>query len=107
MLPWYVWQSMIDGMLYHIFHDLLMSVSVMPAARIAMDSFFKLEHAREEIECLNIEIRRVLTHMHDEDKFLQYKESVVWPTNPSLAHQIYIHQMEKGRFTEFHRKRFS
>jgi len=78
-----------------------------PAAQVAMDSFFKLEHAREEIERLNIEIRRVLTHMRDEDNFLRYKESVVQPTDPSLAHQIYIHRMEKGRFTEIHRKRFS
>lgn len=78
-----------------------------PAARVAMDSFFKLERAREEIQRLNIEIRRVLTHMRDEDKFLRYKDSVTRLTDPSLAHQIYIHRMEKGRFMEIHRKRFS
>lgn len=72
-----------------------------------MDSFFKLERAKEEIVRLNIEIRRVLTHMRDKDKFLRYRESIVQQTDPSLAHQIYIHRMEKGRFVEIHRKRFS
>jgi hypothetical protein len=56
-----------------------------------MDFFFKRECAKEEIVCLNIEIRRVLTHMRDKDKFLQYRESIVQQTDPSLAHQIYIH----------------
>lgn len=78
-----------------------------PAARLTMDSFFKIERAREEIERLNIEIRRVITHMRDEDKFLQRKESVVRQMDPSLAHQIHILRMGKGRFIDVHRHRFS
>ena len=87
--------------------DIRLRAWAKPAARLAMDSFFKIERAREEIERLNIEIRRVITHMRDEDKFLRYKEHAVQQTDPPLAHQIYIHRMEKGRFTEVHRSRFS
>jgi len=78
-----------------------------PAARLAMDAFFKMERAREEIKRLNIEIPRVITHMRDEGKFLQRKESELQPTNPALAHQIQLRRLERERFTEVHRVRFS
>ncbi|KAJ7188454.1 hypothetical protein C8R46DRAFT_834724, partial [Mycena filopes] len=34
-----------------------------PAARLVLDTYFKLERADEEIERLNIEIRRLVTHI--------------------------------------------
>jgi len=68
---------------------------------------FQARTCEEEIERLNVEIRRVITHMRDEDKFLRYKESVVQQTDSSLAHQIHILRMEKGRFVEVHRHWFS
>jgi hypothetical protein len=43
----------------------------MHAARQAMDGYFKLLRAEEEIARLNIEIRQFLTFMHDEDAELR------------------------------------
>jgi len=65
-----------------------------PAARLAMDAFFKMERAREEIKRLNVEIPHVITHMRDEGRFLWRKESKLRSTNPALAHQIQLHRLE-------------
>ncbi|KAJ7797083.1 hypothetical protein B0H14DRAFT_2390128 [Mycena olivaceomarginata] len=40
-----------------------------PAYRLAMDHYFKILRAREEIKRLNIEIRRVVTWIRDENRF--------------------------------------
>lgn len=77
-----------------------------PAARQAMDQYFKIERAREEIERLNIEIRRLATYMVDEHAFLIKKEMEVQEENPQLAHQIKLHRLEKGRFNKLHVQRF-
>ncbi|KAF8137983.1 hypothetical protein K438DRAFT_2030893, partial [Mycena galopus ATCC 62051] len=45
-----------------------------PAYRLAMDRYFKILRAREEIKRLNIEIRRVVTWIHDENRFLRNGE---------------------------------
>ncbi|KAJ7714166.1 hypothetical protein B0H14DRAFT_2644538 [Mycena olivaceomarginata] len=42
-----------------------------PAYRLAMDTYFKIEHAREEIIQLNIEIHRMMTWMRDKGHFLR------------------------------------
>ena len=41
-----------------------------PANRTLRDTYFKMERAREEIERLNVEIRRVITYMRDEEHYL-------------------------------------
>ncbi|KAJ7640652.1 hypothetical protein B0H17DRAFT_1163952 [Mycena rosella] len=46
-----------------------------PAARQLMDSFFRLERAKEEIPRLNIEIRRLVTYIRDEKALLLRKEA--------------------------------
>ncbi|KAI6023100.1 hypothetical protein BKA83DRAFT_4493227 [Pisolithus microcarpus] len=48
-----------------------------PTARFAMDIYFKMRRAEEEIVCLNIKIRRVVTYMHDEDRFLHTCEEKI------------------------------
>lgn len=75
-----------------------------PAARQAMDSYFKLLRAEEEITRLNIEIRRLLTFMHDEDVELHSKEKEVALTNPTLAYQIRVQRNNITRFTPQHLK---
>ncbi|KAJ7795486.1 hypothetical protein B0H14DRAFT_2620904 [Mycena olivaceomarginata] len=45
-----------------------------PAYRLAMDSYFKILRAREEIKRLNVEIPRVVTWIRDEYKTLRRKE---------------------------------
>ncbi|KAJ3519263.1 hypothetical protein NMY22_g13286 [Coprinellus aureogranulatus] len=78
-----------------------------PANRILMDSFFKLERAREEIQRLNIEIKRVITHMQDEEAFLLAAEQQAHSKSPTLAFQISNYRLERTRFYSLHRRRFA
>src|SRR5271168_2133139 len=73
-----------------------------PAARLAMDSYFKILRAREEIMRLNVEIPRFATYLHDEDIYLRAKETRIQPTDPTLANAIRIHRLESGRFNQHH-----
>lgn len=73
-----------------------------PAARLAMDLHFKICRAKEEIQRLNIEIPRVATYIRDEDLYLRACEDQVRAFNPQLAHHIYLHRMERGRFIAHH-----
>jgi len=75
-----------------------------PAGRMAMDSYFKLQRAEEEIIRLNIEIPRLATFMRDENTYLCNKQVEIQASNPALAHQISIHNMEGGRFIKHHTK---
>ena len=67
-----------------------------PAGRLAMDLYFKIERAREEITRLNVEIRRVATYIRDEDHFLRYWETQTRTTDPWLAIHIDLHHLEPG-----------
>ncbi|KAG6887198.1 hypothetical protein C0992_000143 [Termitomyces sp. T32_za158] len=78
-----------------------------PAARLAMDQYFKIERAREEIQRLNIEIKRVVTHMRDEEAFLSAKEEGLWSTDTTLAFQVQRYREERTRFYEVHRRRLN
>lgn len=75
-----------------------------PAARQAMDGYFKLLRADEEITRLNLEIRRFLTFMRDEDAELCSKEKEVGLTDPALAYQIRVHRTYFSRFSARHLK---
>jgi hypothetical protein len=76
------------------------------AYRVMIDQYFKLKCAREEIQCLNVEIPQVITYIWDEDIFLPMKESEVREENPGLAHQIEKHRLERGHSNEQHMCRF-
>ncbi|KAJ7655525.1 hypothetical protein B0H17DRAFT_1146362 [Mycena rosella] len=56
--------------------------------RQLMDSFFRIERAKEEIPRLNIEIRRLITYIRDERICLLAKEAEIIQTDPHLAHFI-------------------
>lgn len=71
-----------------------------PAARLAVDQWFKLQRAEEEIKRLNVEIRRFDTYLHDEDSLLRQRESQI--SDPALAHQVWLYRMERGRFNAHH-----
>ena len=73
-----------------------------PAGRLAMDGYFKLLRAKEEILRLNVETSRLATYMRDEEAYLQVKEKEIQATNPALACQIRLHRMEKTRYIEHH-----
>lgn len=78
----------------------------MPAGRQAMDTYFKICRAKEEIKRLNIEIRRVITYMHVEDAYLRHQEGAVAATDPALALQISAYRRDRERFYVVHMRRF-
>ena len=75
--------------------------------RLLRDQYFKLERAREEIDRLNIEIRRVITYIADEATFLQTIEQAVAADDTRLAHQIAVYGLERRRSNAIHIKRFA
>ncbi|KZP06663.1 hypothetical protein FIBSPDRAFT_764032 [Athelia psychrophila] len=75
--------------------------------RIAMDQYFKLKRAPEEITRCNIEIARIVTQLRDEEAFLRHHEERLRPTNPVLAYQIAVHRNVRGRFTAHHHQRLA
>ncbi|KAF8332131.1 hypothetical protein F5887DRAFT_845973, partial [Amanita rubescens] len=77
-----------------------------PTNWILRDQFFKLHRAREEIKRLDIEIRRVITYIQDEEHFLEDQEARLCDMNPELAHQIALYRREHGRSNNLHKKRF-
>ncbi|KAJ7075132.1 hypothetical protein B0H15DRAFT_792282 [Mycena belliarum] len=78
----------------------------LPSGRAAMDQHFKLLRADEEIKRLNLEIRRFVTYIDDEDVFLAHHEARLRTGgNPGLAHQVGLHRMERARFDSMHLER--
>ncbi|KAF8341119.1 hypothetical protein F5887DRAFT_888021, partial [Amanita rubescens] len=75
--------------------------------RVICDQYFRMQRAREEIDRLNVEIRRVVTYIADETTFLRAKESSLAQTNPLLAHQIALYRLERGRANTTHSTRFT
>ncbi|KAF7367948.1 hypothetical protein MSAN_00859900 [Mycena sanguinolenta] len=84
--------------------------------RLAMDHYFKILRAREEIKRLNIEIARVVTWIRDENTFLQRmlanlrdgegKSEKERETNAHMAVQVQLYQQRRGRFDASHLQRF-
>ncbi|KAG1869718.1 hypothetical protein C8R48DRAFT_746887 [Suillus tomentosus] len=76
---------------FDLLHDTRADVSrhpwSSPGARSAMDLYFKMCWAREEIQRLNIETRRLATYIQDEDIYLRRCEDQLKDANPALAHQ--------------------
>jgi hypothetical protein len=75
----------------------------LPSGRVAMDKHFDLLRADEELVRLDIEIKRLITHMRDEDLFLRWKEDVIREGgDEALAFQVAQYRMERGRFDDVH-----
>ncbi|KAJ7742389.1 hypothetical protein B0H14DRAFT_2637652 [Mycena olivaceomarginata] len=87
-----------------------------PAYRLAMDRYFKILRAREEIRCLNVEIPRVVTWIRDEDRVLRKKEAELSSTegkseeeadtDRGMAVQVRLYRERRGRFDDTHMQRF-
>ncbi|KAJ7703597.1 hypothetical protein B0H17DRAFT_1194112 [Mycena rosella] len=77
----------------------------------------EIQRAKEEIRWLNIEIRQLVTYIHDEEIFLLQKEAEIAQTDPHLAyfirkycnrrghsdgnHMARLHAMEKKLGSQF------
>ncbi|KAF8157444.1 hypothetical protein K438DRAFT_1861564, partial [Mycena galopus ATCC 62051] len=83
-----------------------------PAYRLAMDTYFKIERAREEIVRLNIEIRRLVTWIRDEGRFLRDQEATLRSSEGKteeraeadllLAVQMRLYRRQRSRFDGQH-----
>ncbi|KAI6013624.1 hypothetical protein BKA83DRAFT_4473946 [Pisolithus microcarpus] len=73
-----------------------------PTARLAINTYFKLCRAEEEVVRLNVEIRHVVTYLVDEDRYLRACEGLYEDTNPMLAYQISRYRTIRSRFTPLH-----
>ncbi|KAK1216313.1 hypothetical protein PQX77_021062 [Marasmius sp. AFHP31] len=78
-----------------------------PAGRLAMDQYFKILGAREEITHLNVEIRQLMTSIRDEGVFLHSMYNQTLPTNPPLAHQIEKFRLNRARYNHLHMERLT
>jgi hypothetical protein len=76
-----------------------------PANRILMDEYFKIERAHEEVIRLNIEIKRIVTHIQDEENHLREAEENA--ETPTLGYFIQQYRLERTRFSRLHLVRFS
>ncbi|KAJ6503627.1 hypothetical protein C8R45DRAFT_1051105 [Mycena sanguinolenta] len=74
--------------------------------RLAMDKYFKILRAREEIQRLNIEIKRVVTWINEEDQFLRKKEAEYAETDPMRAVQISRYRQRRARSDNNHMQQF-
>lgn len=87
-----------------------------PAYRLAMDHYFKILCAKEEIKCLNVEIPRVVTWIRDEGRFLRRMERGLRETEGKseeeieadiqMAVQVQLYRQRRGRFDDTHMRRF-
>ncbi|KAI5994652.1 hypothetical protein EDD15DRAFT_2165753 [Pisolithus albus] len=73
-----------------------------PAARAAMDHYFKVCRAEEEIERLNVEIHRIVTYLRDEDHYMKACIAQLRVTHPPLAYQVQLYHNTRARFTDHH-----
>ncbi|KAG1763541.1 hypothetical protein EDD22DRAFT_979344 [Suillus occidentalis] len=76
-----------------------------PTGCLAMDTYFKMQRAQEEVNQLNIEVKRMVTYLRDEDSYLRKCENQLRPIYPALAHQVGIHRNIRAHFTEHHLRR--
>jgi hypothetical protein len=86
------------------------------AYRLAMDRYFKILRAREEIRRLNVEIPRVVTWIRDENRVLRRKEAELNSTegktledaemDRGMAVQVRLYRERRGRFDDTHMRRF-
>ncbi|KIJ12622.1 hypothetical protein PAXINDRAFT_14547 [Paxillus involutus ATCC 200175] len=77
---------------FDLLRDTLENISerpwAVPVARLALDTYFKMRHAKEEITRLNVEVRCFVTYLQDEDQYLRGCEELLHASNPAVAHQV-------------------
>lgn len=112
--PLLTWKEVADyaflgefDLLRHSESNVLDHLWAQPARRAATVKYFKLQRAREEIECLNIEIRRLRTSIHDETIRTENVIASLKRSDPNLAQEIRHAWSLRSRVNGAHLKRFS
>jgi hypothetical protein len=92
------WEEVVDytfladfDLLCNVHADVLQLPWSTPGACSAMDLYFKMCQAWEEISHLNVEIHCLVTCIQDEDSYLQTCEDQLKFLSQALAHQLAIH----------------
>lgn len=75
--------------------------------REAMNLYFKLQRAQEEIVRVNVEIRRVMTRIVDEEDHLKQTYQQISRTNPRLSFQIKKKLKHLRSINRIHVQRFN
>ncbi|KIK13517.1 hypothetical protein PISMIDRAFT_60162, partial [Pisolithus microcarpus 441] len=73
-----------------------------PAARAAMDQYFKVCRAEEEIKRLDVEVHRTITYLHDEARYVKACIAQLQVSHPPLAYQVQLHYNVRAKFTNHH-----
>ncbi|KAG1848953.1 hypothetical protein DFJ58DRAFT_717000 [Suillus subalutaceus] len=94
---------------FDLLHDARQDISqhpwATPTGRLTMDTFFKMRRAHEEIQHLDIEIRRLATYLHDKSQYLTECEKQLQTSHPGLARQVSLHRKIRARFAGHHYQR--
>ncbi|KAJ7880727.1 hypothetical protein B0H14DRAFT_2566126 [Mycena olivaceomarginata] len=122
-MPSITWEQVVEYAFladFDILRDTCTEIQSKPwtrlAYRLAMDCYFKILHAREEIKRLNVEIPRVVTWIRDENRFLRKMERILSDgegksdvekeTDGYMAVQVRLYRQQRGHFDAGHLKRF-
>lgn len=112
--PSLTWEEVVDyaflsdfDLLRETRQDIRQQPWAQPTNRSIMNQWFKLKRAREEIQRLDIEIRRVVTHMRDEEQYLTAVEEELQESDPILAFHIQRYRLDQTRFFDLHHDRFA
>ncbi|KAJ7462181.1 hypothetical protein B0H11DRAFT_1735562 [Mycena galericulata] len=122
-MPHLTWEQVVDYAFladFDILRDTRAEVQsrpwMRPAYRLAMDRYFKILRAREEIKRLNVEIPRIVTWIRDENRVLRKKEAELRrvegkseeevEADRGMAVQVRMYRERRGRFDDGHMRRF-
>lgn len=70
-----------------------------PSGREAMDLHYRMERAKEEIQRINVQARRLATYIRDRGVDLRARESSIRLEDVALAHQVQLYCNVRGRAT--------
>jgi hypothetical protein len=74
-----------------------------PAGRVALDQYYRILQAREELVRLNIEIRRLVTYMADEKDYVtKVCDGLIADGKSSLAYHVNAHYLRRARSNKNH-----
>ncbi|KAE9394363.1 hypothetical protein BT96DRAFT_827782, partial [Gymnopus androsaceus JB14] len=76
-----------------------------PQNRLLMSRFFKYIRAEEEIARVHVEVKRLLTHMVNEEDKVCGRAKEVEVEDPALALQLRLYWKERARYNSLHRSR--
>lgn len=78
-----------------------------PAYRDAMDKYFKLRCARSEIRRLDVEVKRLATHIRDEQEDYYAALQATVQSNPALANEISMRWKYRSAVNDEHQERLA